>query len=133
MQLKQKPTQLTKTEAELRDKIVKSMVHNGFKVNPHLRLPNNDRDTLKSIQNNAKASQIVEHKNFLMSFFSTAKEFCRDGSEIVPEDIRLELREVQPDSLEAKLFRWWNLAWWSMPYQSAYGKADEICHLGCGA
>ena len=120
--MEQKPTQLTKTEAELRDKIVKSMVHNGFKVNPHLRLPNNDKDTLKSIQNNAKVSQIAEHRNFLMSFFNTAKEFCSDGSEIVPEDIRLELREVRPDSLESKLFRWWNLAWWSMPYQRAYGR-----------
>ena len=106
----------------MRDRIVMSLKHNGFKVNPHLQLPNDDKDTLKKIQRNAKASQILEHKSFLVSFFKTAKEFCRDGREIVPENIRLELQEVRPDSLEAKLFLWWNLTWWSMPYQRAYGR-----------
>ena len=120
--MEQKRMQLTKAEIELKVKIVKSMKRSGFKVNPHLRLPQKDRETFKRIQRNAKAAQISEHKNFLVKFLKTAREFCRDGCEIVPGDIRLDLREVRPNSLETRLFRWWNLTWWSMPYQRAYGR-----------
>ncbi len=120
--MEQKRTQLTKAETELRSRIITSMKRNGFKVNPHLRLPDYDKETFKRIQRNAKASQIAEHRKFLVRSFKTAKEFCRNGSEIIPENIRLDLREVRPDSPEANLFLWWNLAWWSMPYQRAYGR-----------
>lgn len=29
---------------------------------------------------------------------------------------------MQPRSFNAMLFRWWNLVWWSMPYQHPYGR-----------
>ncbi|MFN3467742.1 MAG: Druantia anti-phage system protein DruA, partial [Candidatus Brocadiales bacterium] len=32
------------------------------------------------------------------------------------------MREVKPDSFEEILFRWWNLVWWSIPYQHPYGR-----------
>jgi hypothetical protein len=34
----------------------------------------------------------------------------------------LELREVTQNSLEDTIFKWWNLVWWSVPYQRAYGR-----------
>jgi len=49
-------------------------------------------------------------------------KYCRDGKDIIPENIRLELRLVQPDSKEHDLFHWWNLVWWSVPYQHPYGR-----------
>jgi len=50
------------------------------------------------------------------------KNYCREGSEIIPERISLELREVQSDSFEEVLFKWWNLIWWSIPFQRSYGR-----------
>jgi len=98
------------------------MNRSGFSVNPHLRLPREDKRTYKKIQHNAKLAQISEHRKFLADFSKRATEFCRSGHEIVPEDIDLELREVKPGSFESRLFFWWNLVWWSMPYQRAYGR-----------
>ena len=118
---KKKPS-LTKKEILLKNKIIETMKRHGFKVNPHLRLPAMDKQTYKQIQNSTKIEQISEHRKFLLRFFNRAKKFHRDGKKIVPENIRLELREVQPESFESKIFFWWNLVWWSMPYQCAYGR-----------
>jgi len=58
----------------------------------------------------------------LIDNLKLVKDFCRDGTEIIPENISLELREVQPGSLEEVLYKWWNLVWWSIPYQRSYGR-----------
>ena len=49
-----------------------------------------------------------------------------DGSEIDPQEISLKIIEVKPNSFEAELFKWWNLVWWSMPYQHAYGRQMRL-------
>ena len=41
---------------------------------------------------------------------------------IDPQNISLELRPVITGSLEEVIFRWWNLTWWSIPFQRAYGR-----------
>lgn len=109
-------------ETQLRNKIIEVLRHQGFKVNPHLRLPAEDKQAHKTIQHNAKMEQISEHRRFLLRFFNRAKKCHVDGRDIVPEHIDLEMREVQPNSHEERLFRWWNMVWWSMPYQRAYGR-----------
>ena len=113
---------LTKEEIRLKKKIIKTLQLYGFDVNPHLRLPADDKQTYKKIQYSAKMAQISEHRKFLLQFLDSAKECHLDGRDIIPEDIRLELREIKPNTFEAKIFRWWNLVWWSMPYQRAYGR-----------
>lgn len=45
-----------------------------------------------------------------------------DCENIDPKKIELELREVRADSLESKLFLWWNLIWWSLPYEEPIGR-----------
>jgi hypothetical protein len=70
----------------------------------------------------ARLEQISLRQNFLKEFFPHAMKYCRDGKDIVPENIKLELRLVQPNSEEHYLFHWWNLIWWSVPYQHPYGR-----------
>ena len=131
--MEQKRMQLTKAEIELKVKIVKSMKRSRFKVNPHLRLPQKDRETFKRIQRNAKAAQISEHKNFLVKFLKTAREFCRDGCEIVPDDIRLDLREVRPNSLETRHVPVVEPDLVEHAVPKGVRQADEVHHLGRGA
>lgn len=45
-----------------------------------------------------------------------------NGNTFNPEKIELELKEVKRDTIEEVLFKWWNLIWWSVPYQRAYGR-----------
>lgn len=94
----------------------------GFKINPHIRPAVNSKDAYRKIQRMARLEQISLHQKFLREFMPRAMEYCKDGEEIVPENISLELRCVEPRSKEDDLFRWWNFVWWSVPYQHPYGR-----------
>lgn len=113
---------LTKQDQDLRDRILEQVRSMGFKVNPHLRLADHTKQTYKNVQMKAKQVQVTEHRNSLLRFTDTARKFCLDGRDIDPEKIDLELRQVEQGTFESKLFFWWNLMWWSMPYQASYGR-----------
>jgi hypothetical protein len=107
---------------KLREQIVQVLKEQGFKINPHVKPKGCGKTTYRRIQQKARLEQLSLHKNFLVDAFETVKHFCRNGSEIIPEKIALELREVHPGSFEEVLFKWWNLIWWSIPYQRPCGR-----------
>ena len=53
---------------------------------------------------------------------SLVKETGIDGNAIRPEEIKLSLRKVEPDSELSNLYFWWNLIWWSIPYEHQIGR-----------
>ena len=106
----------------LRKKIISVLEEQGFKINPHVKPSGSSKGTLRQIQKKARLEQISYHKKFLKEYFSLVKTYCRDGKDITPENIELQLREVKSDSFEEILFRWWNFIWWSIPYQRSYGR-----------
>jgi len=110
------------SQRKLQAQITQVLKEQGFKINPHVRPRGQSKATLKQIQNRARLEQLAFHKNFLKEYCNLANSYCRDGKDIIPEDIELELREVRPDSFEEILFRWWNFIWWSIPYQHSYGR-----------
>jgi hypothetical protein len=109
-------------EKSLRKKIIKVLIEQGFKINPHLRPGGNSKTTYKRIQKPAKVEQISYHKNFLLASTDIAKMYCKNGEDINPNKIILELRELSPNSLEEILYKWWNFIWWSIPFQRSYGR-----------
>jgi hypothetical protein len=109
-------------EKELKGKIVSVLKEQGFRINPHVRPTSCSKQAYRNIQRRSRLEQIAAHRDFLKCYFEKAKQHCRDGKDIVPSAISLELREVKTDSLEENLFRWWNLAWWTIPYQRPYGR-----------
>lgn len=113
---------LTLAETQLRDRMVTAMERQGFKVGQRLGLPADNKATYRKIQHRAKLEQISEYRKFLLGFLDDARQAHLDGRDVNPENISLELREVVPRSREASMFRWWNLVWWSMPFQRAYGR-----------
>lgn len=113
---------LTKDETRLKNRILSAMRRQGFTVGQRLGLPTNDKNTYRKIQQNAKAEQMPEHRKFLSGLLDGMAATHPDGSDITPANIRLELRAVEPGTVEADVFRWWNLVWWSMPFQRAYGR-----------
>lgn len=110
------------SKKELRERVIQVLKEQGFKINPHVRPSNESKITLKRIQRKATLEQIAFHKKFLKEHFNLAKSYCRNGKDVNPENIKLELREVKQDSFEEILFRWWNFVWWSIPYQHPYGR-----------
>lgn len=113
---------LNEFQRKLRERIVQVLKEQGFKINPHVRPKASSKTTYRQVQQKARFEQLSLHKNFLVDSFKKIKNYCRDGSEIIPEKISLELREVHSNSFEEILFRWWNLIWWSIPFQSSYGR-----------
>ena len=114
--------QLNQSQRELRERIIQVLKEQGFKINPHVRPEECSKETYRKVHQKAKLEQLSLHKKFLVDSIKKVKGYCRDGSEIIPERISLELREVQPDSFEEVLFKWWNLIWWSIPFQHPYGR-----------
>jgi len=109
-------------ENELRQKIIQSFIEQGFKYNPHVRPPRDDKETYKQLQTFSKMEQIQLHKNFLLENLKKVRKYAKSGSAINPSEIKLELKLVRENSLEEILFRWWNFVWWSLPYQRGYGR-----------
>jgi len=119
--LERKKRNMKKHET-LKKRIISVLEEQGFKINPHVRPRGESKVTFRRIQQKARLEQISYHNRFLKKYFDLAKSYCRDGKDIIPENIELELLEVKSDSLEAILFRWWNFIWWSIPYQRSYGR-----------
>jgi hypothetical protein len=109
-------------EETLREKIIRVLEEQGFKINPHVRPWENSKEAYRTVQQRSRLEQMSHHKEFLKEYFEQARAYCRDGRDITPQEIKLELREVKSDSFEEILFRWWNLIWWSIPYQRSYGR-----------
>lgn len=109
-------------EEDFKKEIRKVLHAQGFKINPHVRPSRNNKSMYKRLQQKARLEQIFHHKNFLIENIEIAKTYCRNGNDINPDKIKLELREVKPRTLEENLFRWWNFIWWNMPYQHPYGR-----------
>jgi len=109
-------------EKRLKEKIIQALKDQGFKINPHIRPTGHSKRTYRRIQRKARLEQLALHKGFLQRNLTKVKHYCRDGKDIEPDKISLELREVSSRSLEEILFRWWNLVWWSIPYQRSYGR-----------
>ena len=113
---------MTINKGTLKEKIIESLLAQGFTVNNTIHPPNDKKEILKEIQKKSRLEQISLHKKFLTENLNHAKSQCRSGWEINPKKIDLELREIKSDSDDEKLYRWWNFIWWSIPYQRSYGR-----------
>ena len=117
---------LSEEELDLRREIILHMTASGFTVNPHLKPKRYTSQAYRDVQRKARDEQIRASAAFIRAKEDAARSMCRDGADIDPARISLEIRVVEPGTAEADLFRWWNLTWWSMPYQTAYGRQIRL-------
>lgn len=109
-------------EGDLRNRIIEALKSQGFHVNPHLRPKRNEKDTLRKIHRQKRTEQLKFHKKFLLENLDKIKKFSINGEDLEPSKIDLELIEVTPESFESKIFFWWNLVWWSVPFDKPIGR-----------
>lgn len=108
--------------SELRTKIIDFLNNLGFQINPHLRPKINTKEFWRSIQYRVKINQLRYYRKFLLECLPLVGSYLRDGIEINPSEINLELLKVEPNSELEILYKWWNLIWWSIPYSRAVGR-----------
>jgi len=109
-------------DKELREKILNSLKLQGFNINSSLEPIDNEKCTLKKIHLIKRREQLLLHKKFLSDNFCTVREHVVSGKNLEPAKIQLNLIEVKPNSYYSKLFFWWNLFWWSIPYDKPIGR-----------
>jgi hypothetical protein len=115
-------SQVLTSEEALRQRLYASLVSQGFEITSTLRPKHNEKEMLRLVHHNRRIEQLTAHSRFLEKNLDLVRKFAIDGKSIDPEKIDLELREVGPGTDNAKLFLWWNLVWWSLPYEHPIGR-----------
>lgn len=90
--------------------------HNAF------TLLHNDRETRKKVHETAKKERLQEHNSFINRDTKFVSQFLISGKDLNVEKISPRILLVESDSEKDRIFRWWNLVWWSLPYEKAYGR-----------
>ena len=58
----------------LKQKIIQSLINQGFTINPHLELKNNNKEILRNVHFNKKIEQLKLHSNFIKKNFTKIKK-----------------------------------------------------------
>lgn len=106
----------------LRARIIKSLENQGFSVQPNLAPNGTEKEFLRKVHQQKKLEQLVFHREFLLKNIKLVRKFPANTDGLTPNKIDLELREVKPESDESRLFFWWNLVWWSLPFDKPIGR-----------
>jgi len=108
----------------LRDDLQESLRAQGFIINEQEKLATvtTSKDEMRRIQKIAKMNTIKKHEKFIIGNLEKVRNHLQNGNDIDPNRISLSIRPVLSQSFDELLFRWWNLVWWSMPYQRPYGR-----------
>lgn len=108
---------------KLKLEISKILRKQGYKLRSNgFILKDNSRDAKRNVHTLAKIERIMAHKDFIIRKSSLVKQFLVDGKNLEINKIRPKLIEVKPGTKWEDLFKWWNLVWWSLPYEHAYGR-----------
>ncbi len=110
-------------QSALLRQINKTLRSQGYDLsNGTFSLTNNDRENLRQTHALARKERLAEQTAFIHDHRLVIKEHMIDGGELSIEKISPRLIQVTAQSKWADIFRWWNYVWWSVPYESAYGR-----------
>lgn len=107
----------------LKDRLNEILLLQGFKIDKDGIVNTNlDRETKRSLHTVAKAERTHNHKKFLLDNIDLIKRFALNGSQLDVSKISPKLIEIESGTQEETIFKWWNMVWWSLPYERAYGR-----------
>lgn len=108
---------------ELKTHILQTLEKQGYVINDSsFALSDQDRETKRNIHFHAKAERVTKSLKFILNNKALIQEHLINGKDLEIEKIDPQIIQVEPDSKYEKIFRWWNLVWWSLPHEKAYGR-----------
>jgi len=109
--------------AELRDRIIRSLRAQGFRVRNGAILPPKEltKGRIRELHETAVEHRIDRARDGLFRKEKALLQHIASGNEILPSRISPRLVEVLPESEEELLFRYASLHW-SIPVSSGYGR-----------
>jgi hypothetical protein len=110
-------------EAKLKRAIRRHFTALGFEKasDGTLILPGTGKEVVRHLHAGQRMDKLESGKAFLDRVSSTLLPHFADGSEVDPSRIRLTLRRVYSDTVEADLFRMATLTW-SVPVSAGFGR-----------
>ena len=111
------------TGADLRDRIIRSLRAQGFRVRNGSVLPPKQlsKERIRGLHETAVAHRLERAKDGLLRLEKDLLRHVAAGNEFVPSRMSPRLVEVLPDSHEELLFRYARLHW-SIPVSAGYGR-----------
>ena len=111
------------SDQQMKSKLIMILERQGYVVSGNtFSLPDSDRETKRQVHILSKAERVNEHYKFILSNADLIGKYIIDGKDLDINKIQPKLILVQTNTLWETLFRWWNLTWWSLPYERAYGR-----------
>lgn len=112
--------------AQLHSEMINILARQGFSVQDGAvgltDVGTFSREQKRDVHEVARLDKLHKHKDFLVKNIPTVQKYMVDGVDIDVEKIQPSIRLVESGSENEILFKWWNLAWWSLPYERAYGR-----------
>src|SRR5689334_2420243 len=116
-------TALSKTKSRLRDRVIRFLRKQGFRMRSGLlTFPDtNDKKALRALHEEAVRHNVERSRPGLERQESRLLSFIANGREVDPKRIQPRLVIVKPDSADELLFRYARLHW-SIPVSAGYGR-----------
>lgn len=115
------------TKENLRNEVISVLKKQGYIFNNgKFALKNDSREIKREAHIIAKAERINSSEDFIIKNIDLIKKYMVDGKELDISKITPEIIEVKADTKYEIIYRWWNLVWWSLPYERAYGRQMRL-------
>lgn len=111
------------TATELRKDVLKILRKQGYStLKGSFTLKETDRESKRDAHRFAKAERIAQQEDFIRKNVDLIRAHFINDREIEIDKIKPRLIEVEAGTKWETIFRWWNLVWWSLPHEQAYGR-----------
>ncbi len=107
-------------ERNLKIKILAYLNNVGISLEKNINIY--DKYTYKKLQAYSVLEFRKKKEDIIEKLKKKISPHLRSGKEIDPYKIKLKLIEVKSGTKEAEIYKFWNYAWWSMPWQQPYGR-----------
>lgn len=111
------------TTQSLRKKVISVLRKQGYSVRrDSVTLKDNSRDNRRAVHLLARAERLTDSEAFIVKSTPVIEKYLIDGKRIKIDRIDPQIIEVREGTLYETIFKWWNLVWWSLPFERAYGR-----------
>ena len=114
----------TLTQTTLKYEVAEMLKKQGYQVKPDgvFFLKQDTKEAKRKVHDLAKAERVTKRENFIFEKKILAERYFVNGRNLEIEKIEPQIIEVEAGTEQEDLFRWWNLIWWSVPYERGYGR-----------
>lgn len=115
------------TKKNLKNRVITVLKKQGYKINGDgFVLRNESREVKRDAHVLAKAERMNQSENFITKNIDLIRKYMIDGKDLDINKIDPQIIEVKEGTKYETIFRWWNLVWWSLPYERAYGRQMRL-------